>query len=195
VKIVVGVIALVVLFLVWRVYATIAGGKKAYRALLAEIAPIMEALRAGRDPSPTQLAAFAGNRRTRRVLYDALTHENKLHLFPRAFFTWEALSEADLAAWLNHPNELGSTPDEMELMGKVQPHGADGHYFVFRFRTKPPHWAAPQGWLAGVAGPYDLTRDPMPLGRNTFSRFESFESRTPEQHVETIHNALSRRRR
>jgi hypothetical protein len=80
-------------------------------------------------------------------------------------------------------------------MSRVQPQGVDGHYFVFRFRVKPPHWAASKGWLAGVAGPYDVTQDPTPYGRKTFSRFESFESQTPEQHVETIHNALSKRRR
>lgn len=194
-KIVLAVVALIILFIGWRLYATVAGGRKAYRRLLAEIAPVTAALAADRDPAPADLASFADNRRTRRVLYDALAHKNKLHLFPRSRFTWESMSEADLAAWLNHPNELGSSPDEMESMGKVQPRGADGYYFVFRFRMRPPHWAAAQGWLAGVAGPYDLTQDPMPLGRNTFSRFDSFESRTPEQHVETIHSALSKRRR
>jgi len=195
VKIVFIVVATVILFIAWRVYATVAGGRKAYRKLLNEITPVTDALAAGREPTPADLARFANNRRTRRVLYDALAHKSKLQLFPRSQFTWESMAEADLGAWLNHPNELGAFPDEMELVGKVQPQGADGHYFVFRFRMRPPHWAAAKGWLAGVAGPYDFTRDPMPWGRHTFSRFDSFESRTPDQHVETIHGALARRRR
>jgi hypothetical protein len=98
VKIVLGIIALIVLFIIWRLYATVVGGRKAYRPLLAEIAPITEALRAGREPAVADLVDFAGDRRTRRVLYDALAQESKLHIFPRSFFTWEAMSEADLAA-------------------------------------------------------------------------------------------------
>lgn len=135
-KIVLSIIALIVLFIVWRLYATVVGGRKVYRTLLAELAPITEALGAGREPAVADLLDFAGNRRTRRVLYDALAHESKLHIFPRSFFTWEAMSEADLVAWLSRPNELGSPPDETELMSRVQPQGADGHYFVFRFRVK-----------------------------------------------------------
>ncbi len=134
------------------------------------------------------LLAFAGDRGTRRVLYDVLDHQGKLHLFPKRFLTWDAMAEAELAAWLNHPNELGSPPDEMELMAKVRATGADAaadrHYFVFRFRAAPPHWAAKDGWLAGIAGPYDMSQEPRPSGSGTSSRFESFDSRTPEQHVD-----------
>lgn len=173
----------------WRIYATIAGGRRAYRRLLAQIAPITQALGAGRDPTDADLVAFASDRRTRRVLYDVLDQQKKLHLFPIQYLTWEAMAEADLAAWLNHPNELGSTPDEMELMTRVRAPAAetDTTYFVFRYRMRPPHWAAKDGWLAGVAGPYDLSQEPRPDASGTFSRFESFDSRTPEQHVEMMH--------
>jgi len=195
-KIVLSVLGLFALLVVSLLYATIAGGRRAYRALLARIAPITQALGAGRDPTEADLVAFASDRATRRVLYDVLDHQSKLHLFPRSFLTWEAMAEADLAAWLNHPKELGSPPDEMDLMSRVRAPGAgpDTHYFVFRFRTKPPHWAAKDGWLAGVAGPYDLSQDPTPYASGTFSQFESFDSRTPEQHVETIDSATHKRR-
>jgi hypothetical protein len=194
-KIVLGVLGLIALVVLWLVYATIAGGRRAYRAQLAQIAPITQALAAGRDPPEADLVAFASDRRTRRVLYDVLDHQSKLPLFPRQFLTWEAMAEADLAAWLVHPNELGSPPDEMELVTKVRAPAADTRFFVFRFRMRPPHWAAKDGWLAGVAGPYDLSQDPRPYAPGTFSRFESFDSRTPEQHVEMIDRATSKRGR
>jgi hypothetical protein len=193
-KIVLSGLGLVALLVVWRLYATIAGGERAYNRLLAEIAPITRALAAGHDPAEADLVTFASDRRTRRVLYDVLDHQRKLHLFPRQFLTWEAMAEADLAAWLNHPNELGSPPDEMELMTRARDPGVDTHYFLFRFRMRPPHWAAKDGWLAGVAGPYDLSQEPKPYGPGTFSRFESFDSRTPEQHVEMIDGLTSKRR-
>jgi hypothetical protein len=194
-KIVLSVVGMFALFVVWRLYATIAGGRRAYRGLLAQIAPITQALGAGRDPTEADLVAFASDRRTRRVLYDVLDHQSKLHLFPSQFLTWEAMAEADLAAWLNHPNELGSPPDEMELVTRVRAPQADTHYFAFRFRMRPPHWAAKDGWLAGVAGPYDLSKDPRPYASGTFSRFESFDSRTPEQHVEMMDRGSSKGRR
>lgn len=193
-KIFLGILGLIALFVAWRMYATVVGGGKAYAKLLDRIAPITDALAAGRDPSAADLLAFAKDRRTRRVLYDALSHEKKLNLFPRAFLTWDAIAEADLVTWLNHPNELGSPPDEIELMGKVRAPRADGQYFVFRFRMRPPHWSAKRGWLAGVAGPYDVTQEPRPVGRNTFSQFDPYDSHTPEQHVEKIDRMLGKRR-
>ena len=183
-KIVLGVLGLVVLLVIWFLYRASAGDTHTYRAVLAELAAVTQALGHGRDPSEADLLKFASNRRTRRVLYDVLDQENKLGLFPKQFFTWEAMAEADLAFWLNHPNELGAFPDEIELVRRVRAPDAEGYYFVFRFRMSPPHWAAKQGWLAGVAGPYDVSQAPTPHGAGTFSRFEPFDSRTPEQHVE-----------
>lgn len=64
----------------------------------------------------------------------------------------------------------------------AEPQG--GRYFVFRFRTNPPHWAAKSGWMAGVAGPYfpgDEAFDAPAAG--VFSKFESFETRSLEDHL------------
>jgi hypothetical protein len=196
-RIVLGVLGLIGLFVVWRVYATVAGGRRSYQALLARIAPITQAFGAGREPSQSDLMAFASDWRTRRVLHDVLDHQDKLHLFPRQYLTWEAVAEADMALWLSHPNELGALPDELELVTRVpRPGGGDnGQYFVFRFRTKPPHWAAEKGWTAGIAGPYDTSQEPRPHAPGTFSRFEAFDSRTPDQHVEMIDRMTSKGRR
>ena len=192
-KILLGVLGLVALVGAWLVYAAVAGSRRAYEAQLSRIAPVTQALGAGQDPSEQDLVTFASDRGTRRILFEVLEQQGKLHLFPRQFLTWEGMAEADLAAWLTHPNELGSVPDEMELVGKVRaPSGAaETQYFVFRFRAKPPHWAARDGWLAGVAGPYDVSQAPRPYGSGTFSRFESFDGKTPEQHVAAVDRGSS----
>lgn len=68
------------------------------------------------------------------------------------------------------------------------------HPGVFRFRTKPPHWAATTGWMAGVAGPYfdgDDAFDAPAAG--VFSKFEAFESRSPEDHLAAMEQ-MNRRR-
>jgi hypothetical protein len=185
-----GLVDLVVIFVVWRIYATIAGGNRAYKARLATIEPITAALSSGRAPSDADLQRFARDRVTRQVLFEALRDADKADLFPREFRTWQAFAEADLVAWLCHPNELQVAPDQIELMGTVPAPGAPAtHYFVFRYKTHAPHWAAKDGWMAGVAGPYDLTTPPEPYAPGTFSRFEAFDARTPEEHV-AIHHRL-----
>jgi hypothetical protein len=183
-----GFAALVAAFIVWRLYATIAGGSRAYKARLEAIAPVTAALSAGQQPNEADLQRFARDRTTRQVLHDVLADAEKLQLFPKEFLTWPALAEANLVAWLCHPNELQGPPEEIELMATLPaPGAANTHYFLFRYRTHEPHWAAKDGWMAGVAGPYDLTAPPAPYGPGTFSRFEGFDSRTPEEHVRAHH--------
>jgi len=183
-------VALVAAFVAWRIYATIAGGARAYKARLAAIEPITSALSNGRQPLDEDLQRFARARVTRQVLFEYLRDASKGDLFPVEFRTWPALAEANLVSWLCHPNELQSAPDEIELMATLPAPGSTAmHYFLFRYKVHPPHWAAKDGWMAGVAGPYDLTKDPEPYGPGTFSRFEAFDSRTPEEQV-AIHHRL-----
>jgi hypothetical protein len=129
------------------------------------------------------------------VLFEVLRDAEKSDLFPKAFRTWPAMAEADLVAWLCHPNELQAAPDEVELMATVPAPGAPTtHYFLFRYKTHAPHWAAKDGWMAGVAGPYDLSKAPEPYAPGTFSRFEAFDSRTPEEHVAVHHRLVIERK-
>jgi len=126
-----------------------------------------------------------------------LERHGKLQLFPPRYLTFPAMAEADLVAWLCHPNELGAPPDEIELMAKVAAPGvepAEQEYLVFRYRTTPPHWAASKGWLAGIAGPYPMDAAAPATSRGTFSRFEAFDSRTPEEHVRVTHDVVMGRR-
>jgi hypothetical protein len=152
---------------------------------------------AGENPDPADLERFAQDRTTRKVLYDALERHQKLALFPSKYLTREAMAEADLVVWLNHPNELGSVPDEMELMATlpVPAAGFEGQrYYLFRYRMRPPHWAAKDGWLAGVAGPYPVDGTVGSGAPGTVSRFESYDSKSPEEHVRTTHQLVVERR-
>ena len=177
----------------WLCLRTVRGGRRAYNALLNRIAPVTDALARGEAPSDTLLVRYAENRETRKVLFDVLASANKIELFPAKFLTWELMAEADLVAWLCHPNELAAPPSEIELVSQVPaPDGAASNlkYFVFRYRMHEPHWASKDGWLAGVAGPYDTKTPPASSGRGTFSRFEAIDSRLPQEHVALVHKAI-----
>lgn len=189
----VALVLLLVLVVTWRIIATLRGGKRVFDELSREIAPVTDALAAGEEPSREDLDRFAAKPSTRKLLFETLAREDRLELFPQEYRTWEALAEGDLVYWLLHPNELGAAPDYMELMATVPapPPDASLTYFVFRFRMQPPHWAAQDGHMAGIAGPYDTSGDPAPHASGTFSRFEAYDSRTANEHVKVIHEALS----
>ena len=185
-------VAIAAIVIVWLVWATFAGGRRSYATLAARIEPVVKRLIAGEPPNPADLERFAQDRETRKVLYDALERHQKLDLFPASFLTAEALAEADLVVWLNHPNELAALPDEIELMATLPAPGADSErqrYFVFRYRMNPPHWRAKDGWLAGVAGPYPVDGPVAPHATGTFSRFEPYDSKPPEAHLQATHRS------
>ena len=65
-------------------------------------------------------------------------------------------------------------------------------YYVFRFRTNPPHWAAKDGWMAAVAGPFgDSDADSEGQLDGTFSMFRSWEECDAHEHLARIRKLLS----
>jgi hypothetical protein len=151
--------------------------------------PVLDPLAAGRAPDPKEVAGLASNLLARGALYTALRKVGREQLIPPQFRTAEALAESEMARWLSHPNELAAIPSQIHLV-KVVPvktDVGDVQYYLFRFCTQVPHWAADKGWMAGVAGPYragELHGD-QPGG--TFSELESIDARDPRGHVETLH--------
>ncbi len=195
VLIIVGIVVLLaVAFLLWRYMMTVFGGDRVRRRILEKMSPVPEMLDEGNTPDAVLVQRFAEDVETCKVLWELLDAYDCLELFPGSCRQWEHLATADLVFWLSHPNELTSVPDEIELMATVDsPTAAAGQpaqYYVFRYRVHEPHWAAKDDWMAGVAGPYDMSGDPQPHGPGTFSRFEAYDSRTPEEHVHVIHEAL-----
>ena len=188
-----GAIAVAVVgFIIWRYLATVQGQRKLIIGLLEKVAPVSDALDSNKEPDALVVHQLANDPVTRCALYDTLLTHHRLDLFPDELLTWPAIAEADMVFWLSHPNELETPPDEIELAGKVSKRfpnlPTNLHYFVFKFRVDPPHWAAKNGWMAGVAGPYNLKTKPMPGGSGTFSRLEPFDSRSLKEHVEFSHN-------
>jgi hypothetical protein len=187
VGVVVGLV--VVVFALLVVNLVLASGRQKKRAR-AKLAPVLDPLDAGQHPDPAAVRQLAADRETRNALYEALAERGKESLFPREYRTRQAFAESDLAFWLSHPNELKSVPDEMHLaqVVTVPTDAGPAEYYLFRFRTREPHWAAGKGWMAGVSGPYP--KDPAaplasPVG--TFSELEPFDARTPHDHVRAFH--------
>ena len=143
-------------------------------------------LKHGRAVPAAELRAVAADGEMRNWLYRALKELGRTDLFPPEFKKQEAFAESEMVYWLIYPTELGRAPDQIELMKVIWQPSANQtlDYYVFRFRTLPPHWSAKDGWMAGIAGPFRRGHDPTPDGGDdTFSSFEPWGSRTPEGHL------------
>lgn len=170
--------------------------RRARKRLALRLQPVTAALAAKAEPPRSAIAELAADPQTRAALHRELAKYERLDLFPAAYITWPLMGETELVAWLCHPNELNGPPDEIEFMGEFAVPDDDTarfRYLLFRFRTHPPHWNADRGWLAGVAGPYEIAQRPAPNSTTTFSRFEAFDAHPAEQHVRRTHDLLVNR--
>ena len=98
--------------------------------------------------------------------------------------------------WLVYPTELARVPDEIELMHTIPVNEGNedtaAEYYLFRFRTFEPHWAAKDGWMVGWVGPFLLKNVPTIDGDGqTFSEFTPWDSKTPDEHIHWIQDTLS----
>jgi hypothetical protein len=154
-------------------------------------------LRLGRDVDVRVLEHVAESAEMRGSLFDELKRRGRMQLFPARWATQKALAESEMVKWLVYPTELGSEPDDLELMNVVSedfgPPDGVMEWYLFRFRTHPPHWAAKDGWMAGVAGPFKRAEAPSTRAYgDTFSEFQSWNSKTPERHVTEIRELMAR---
>jgi hypothetical protein len=145
-------------------------------------------------PAPS-LDAVAASAEMRNALYDKLAEGHQEALFPARYRTQPAFAESNMVRWLIYPTELGRVPDKIELKKIValDTKGPEGFldYYVFRFRTLPPHETAKDGWIAGVAGPFLRKDAPTTDAQGgTFSEFERWDARTPEEHVGDMQELL-----
>jgi hypothetical protein len=188
------IVGLVVLAFVLLMVNLILASRRQHKALAARLAPALAPLDAGGAPDPGAVQALAEDPETRSALYEALAERGQESAFPAAWRTQEALAESDLVRWLSHPNELRGAPGEIQLSEVVTvPTDEVGpvRWFLFRFRTRPPHWAAGKGWMAGGVGPYLAKPDAplVPRSPAPWSELEAFDAKTPEEHVQAIHLA------
>ena len=148
---------------------------------LTSKAPITEAdiLTLVKDPS------------LRHAVFRTLEAYHRNDLFPTFYFTHEKGAESFLVNWLEFPTELGTSPEEIELIKKVE-FGAEEvlNYYAFKYRTKSPHWAAKFGWMIGVCGPYGPASKPYDSPSRVFSRFNTVDSISPETEVQWVHENI-----
>jgi len=157
---------------------------------------LISLLRLGGEINNEIIKKVAKTAENRIILYDELCKLGKKSLFPEQFRTQVFFAESNMVNWLIYPTELGREPDEIELMEVIPQDPKDGYgireYYIFRFRTMPPHWAAEDGWMAGISGPY--LRKEIPTTKSygyTFSCFEPWESKTPKEHLKEIQEVIN----
>ena len=173
------------LLVAWLVFRAITGGGKVAKELARKLMPVLTALKEGKEAPHAEIEMLAKSPDTRSGLFQILNEMGRKELFPREYSSLERIAESHLVVWLLHPNELRNVPDEIELMKEiVRAEGTptvSNRYFVFRFRTRAPHWASSIGWMGGVAGPYPEGEVPLRSPEMVFSRLESAGDQTAEE--------------
>ncbi|MCW3071131.1 MAG: hypothetical protein JWO44_1021 [Bacteroidetes bacterium] len=139
--------------------------------------------------------SIAADAESRNWFYDNLVSQGKEELFPSNYKTQEAFAESNMVNWLIYPTELGRAPDAIELMKVVETESNDPaegvvEFYLYRFKSDHPDWQK-DGWMAGVAG-YFLKKDKPSTNvyGYTFSTFEKWDDKTPDEHVAEIRELL-----
>lgn len=154
---------------------------------------ILSLIRIGCEVEPVEVQLVAADDEMRNTFFNQLEKLGRTKLFPKEYRTQEAFARSEMVRWLVYPTELGRPPDQIELMKVVDTPVVDDvmSVYVYRFRTVGLHWAAKDGWMAGIAGAYAKSQSPTTHARGqTFSKFESYASKTPEEHVGDIQEML-----
>jgi hypothetical protein len=138
---------------------------------------------------PEELEKIAASHEVRILLLEQLKLQNMEWLMPEAWSSPEMLAASELSRWVAHPMELGTPPEEIELMGTFPAMTDAGisDIYLFRFREYPKPWEPSEGWQAGIAGPMS---NGEAVG-SSWSRFENWDSRTLEEHFQKLYENIS----
>ncbi len=198
--IVIGAIVLVIAtFVVYRVVTVNRQNSKLNKERFDRIKPLYDKLESGQTLTTEDVLPFAKNLRTRETAFQLLTDHNKTDLFPKEYLSLVKSAESNLANWLEFPTELDAIPDEMEHIKRVT-FDFDGennnvHYEVFKYKVNEPHWAAKDGWILGVVGPFFDDSKPYDHPSSTFSRVSStLDKVSPDEEAKWVHENLSMKR-
>lgn len=150
---------------------------------------IRSLLQMHQDPPQAAIERVAADDEMRNMLYESLVKNHAEKRFPEKYHTQEAFARSEMVHWLVYPTELGRPPNDIELMKVTDISTQDGiySYYLFRFRTTGKHEAAKDGWMAGLAGGYKKVNAPTTSSSgDTFSKFERFDAKTPDEHIRDI---------
>ena len=127
----------------------------------------------------------------RHAVYQMLGAYDMSALFPAEYLTHEKGAESFLVTWLEFPTELGRAPDEIELLTKITLEENELDYYVFKYRTIKPKWAAKLNWMMGVSGPYSTNSLPYDVPKRIFSRFNTVNSVSAKNEVTWVHQNIN----
>lgn len=137
-------------------------------------------VRRGEVVAPQTIESLAKDHALRNLIFSLLRDMGRADLFPAHLATRDNFACADMVQWLSHPGELGHPPADIEQMTVFE--RGNGVLYVWRFKSKPD-----AEWTASVSGPYAKDAPPGPLsGTSTFSRFELWDTKTPEAHADAV---------
>lgn len=195
---VIGAVVLLALgFIAYRTLKVKTQANELNEARYERIRSLVDIIERGGVPTAEEVAPFALGLGTREATFDLLLGINRLDLFPSDLVSIQKSAEANMSTWLEFPTELDALPDEIEHVRRVTIPFDEAnrvHYEVFRFRVNEPHWAAADGWLLGVVGPYFDDSKPYDFPGGTFSRFKKFGTVEPEEEVAWVHENIAMRR-
>jgi hypothetical protein len=160
---------------------------------------LYEQIRKNQKLTKEDLLGFAENPLTRETAFLFLRDNDITEMFPQQYYSIEKAAESSLASWLEFPTELNRSPDEIEHIGEVTVVNAKDmdytQYHIFRFRVNEPHFAAKDGWMLGVVGPYAPYSKPYDKPKTIFSRFAKASSGvSPQQEAEWVHRHILMKR-
>jgi hypothetical protein len=186
-------------FIIYRLITVKNQRKKIADARFDRIKPLIDKILNGNELTTDDVVPYAKNVLTREITFQLLSEHNQLDLFPKAYHTLIKGAESNLAQWLEFPTELNACPDEIEHIKRVT-FDFDGennfvHFEVFKFRVNEPHWAAKDGWMLGVVGPYFDDSIPYDFPHSTFSRLSStIDKVSPEVEARWVYENISNRK-
>lgn len=150
--------------------------------------PLLVRLSANEDISSQEVLRLSEDPSLRYGIFHMLEAYNRMDRFPCEYYNREKGAESFLVNWLEFPTELGVPPDEIVLLEQVEINDNELlEYCVFRFRVRPPHWAAKRNWMIGVCGPYRPESTPYEVPSKVFSRFNSLGNVAPSEEAWWVH--------
>lgn len=195
--IIIGLLVLViVVFAVYRLLTVKRQNNKLNAERFNRVKELYNKLESGQGITEYDVLPFAKNLLTRQTAFQLLADHDKTNLFPKEFNNLISSAESNLANWLEFPTELNACPDEMEHIKRVT-FDFDGqnnfvHYEVFKYKVNEPHWAAKDGWILGVVGPYFDDSQPYDFPQATFSRVSStLDKVTPDEEAKWVHDNIA----
>ncbi|MEI6947580.1 hypothetical protein V9K67_10335 [Paraflavisolibacter sp. H34] len=187
----------VVAFFACRVLIVNWQSRKINRYRWERVRPLYEKLESGQELTSWDVLPYARNLLTRETAFHLLKEHGKAGLFPKEYLNIVKGAESNLVNWLEFPTELDACPDEIEYVKRVTLVDVKGtfvHYEVFKYRVNEPHWAAGDGWMLGVVGPYFDDSKPYDFPHATFSRISSTNNKvSPDEEAKWVHEHISLR--